>query len=876
MIKWLNSQFLLLLMNKKESLITSDRLFYKIQWHPIADTKKAFIMYLDYGILKTISYHDWLPIEKGGEIPWHRIYMMKYGDKILWDRDNRQYFPELLDEMTNHSNMQMLRYVNKSWTMSHDKHDILPQNIKIISFNCLMDIYDKHITNINLRMPTILHYLEQYNADIVCLQEITIPMKKILMDNNFIKNNYYVTGNEPKVYGQITLTKYMPVEQNLVALNANDMKKYITITCLNSMEEKIDFVNIHLTSVCQVDSTNKQKIQLDQLFSDLINEKAMIIGDYNNELPIDKEDFNDVWTLLKPNDDGFTFDYMNNSLCNRLTRAHVRMRLDRFLSRKVTSTDINIIFNESLNSVWPSDHFGVICDVDTINDYNADVCKQKIQTNSMIKSGNVLCIILELEWWQSINKFRKLWDDNVDSIAPHVTLIQKFVDENYWSSVKHLINVSDQTIEFNKVEIFTLTKSFAIVLCCSDEQSIVTVRSDVLNYLNIDSMSRPHITLGMCDTLNKALSMQKMVQGLSVTVNTNCITYSKKIGDQYQIYDIVGNLPNHDTMTIVKLLCSQIESNLNYDIVGSRAYDDINGDYDIVVSGQTNDNEFILKLTSLALLTPYVTYAMAIDSHMMTVNLILRNGKEVDIIYTQLVNGKIVNRKILESFESITIVKNLVKNNNELFNECLKYVKIWAKKRNIYGSKYGYFSGVHWLVLTVNLFHMETILHKKMFLRKFFKYYSSYDWSIPINITNKTIFKNTVSDEIVYISSLTKDNNMVRTITHNTFKRIKDELNRTQDYTDLNIIFNKIVKSYQICRITIADDMLFTRIKKQMKIIANIWKLTIKSKDIVLYTDWINKDNTLIYDIGLLNPGCNELFYNYFKPFSVNIEFVCS
>ena len=62
----------------KKSLITSDKIYYKLKWHEKADTKKTTITFLNLGKLKTISYHDWIPTEKGGEIPWHRIYQFHY------------------------------------------------------------------------------------------------------------------------------------------------------------------------------------------------------------------------------------------------------------------------------------------------------------------------------------------------------------------------------------------------------------------------------------------------------------------------------------------------------------------------------------------------------------------------------------------------------------------------------------------------------------------------------------------------------------------------------------------------------------------------------------------------------------------------------
>ena len=188
---------------KKVSLITSDKIFYKLNWHEKADTKKATITFLNLGKLKTISFHDWIPMEKGGEIPWHRIYQFHYQNEILWDRNERKMNLELLDKEDIFSNIQMLKFENKKWIESKKEQDILPNEINIITFNCLMDIYEKNITDTKSRLPIICQYLEQYNADIICLQEITIKMKQYIMNQEFIQKNYYITSTEPKIYGQI-------------------------------------------------------------------------------------------------------------------------------------------------------------------------------------------------------------------------------------------------------------------------------------------------------------------------------------------------------------------------------------------------------------------------------------------------------------------------------------------------------------------------------------------------------------------------------------------------------------------------------------------------------------------------------------------------
>ena len=53
----------------------------------------------------------------------------------------------------------------------------------------------------------------------------------------FIKDNYYVTSNEPKIFGQMMLSKIKPISQNMITFDGNHMKKYllISLAVLSSM-----------------------------------------------------------------------------------------------------------------------------------------------------------------------------------------------------------------------------------------------------------------------------------------------------------------------------------------------------------------------------------------------------------------------------------------------------------------------------------------------------------------------------------------------------------------------------------------------------------------------------------------------------------------
>ena len=51
--------------------------------------------------------------------------------------------------------------------------------------------------------------IEQSNADIVCLQEVTHPfMHKHLLNSEFIRKKYHISGNTLPNYGVLILSKF--------------------------------------------------------------------------------------------------------------------------------------------------------------------------------------------------------------------------------------------------------------------------------------------------------------------------------------------------------------------------------------------------------------------------------------------------------------------------------------------------------------------------------------------------------------------------------------------------------------------------------------------------------------------------------------------
>jgi hypothetical protein len=176
--------------------------------------------------------------------------------------------------------------------------------------------------------------------------------------------------------------------------------------------------------------------------------------------------------------------------------------------------------------------------------------------------------------------------------------------------------------------------------------------------------------------------------------------------------------------------------------------------------------------------------------------------------------------------------------------------------------------------LTLNIFKYFEIKGKKMFIRKFFKFYNEYDWSEPINIRNLPAKKETKCDEMIFIQNVTENDKLVRTLSQSTWKIIKSEFRRTQDIDDLNIIFEKKKITSKYVKITINDNFRFNRYEKHNQLTSEMWKLCLKTQDIEPYIDWIEKDNKLIYKFGISSNSDSDVIYGYFRKYHCMIEFI--
>jgi hypothetical protein len=169
------------------------------------------------------------------------------------------------------------------------------------------------------------------------------------MDEN-INKNYYIYGyNFFKIYrwdsdhntmdGNIIVSKYKFSET--FQINLKYLKRPLTVAIIEIENIKLIFCCVHLTAGPV--SWKNREFEMKQIYEffkekRFINSTIVLFGDFNFVYEFEeknlKEDYIDVWKKLKPNEDGYTFDSIDNLLiCERTPIIPVKWqkRFDRIL-----------------------------------------------------------------------------------------------------------------------------------------------------------------------------------------------------------------------------------------------------------------------------------------------------------------------------------------------------------------------------------------------------------------------------------------------------------------------------------------------------------------------------------------------------------------
>ena len=226
--------------------------------------------------------------------------------------------------------------------------------------------FDKH--HQRQRYDALFALLEARQPDIVAFQEVTLEFLTQLKEKAWTAGYRWVDDHGPQLgsYGVGILSR-VPMQSATYAELPSRMGRTLLCAEFNVEGRAFSFATTHLES--QNENARHRAQQL-QAIGELLTKQSggFLCGDFNFSATSTAEDsqlanYEDLWSSLRPGEDGFTVDYTVNRM-KESTRAPVRF--DRILSfgqHSWRAEAIELFATESLADepkLWPSDHFGLM------------------------------------------------------------------------------------------------------------------------------------------------------------------------------------------------------------------------------------------------------------------------------------------------------------------------------------------------------------------------------------------------------------------------------------------------------------------------------------------------------------------------------------
>lgn len=814
-----------------QKLPTSLEIYNRIKTDSTFQEHKGVIVYFDAIKKKYIDtpLTKWTPIDKGGDIPWTRVYYIKYNDKIIWDREKRIC---LIDDIK--SELENITEIS--------------ENFKIISLNTLSDKYDKNITKLDLRKHLIITFISDSlndDASIICLQEVNPELGNLITSTFKNQINIFRTNlDDNDIY---ILSKPTIIKSNIIEISPQ--KHFPLITVQNENNNEINILGVHLTSTSQSNSNIKRLEQTNKILKNIdTSTTTIILGDFNQESILQLFDnFTDAWNELHEKDNGFTFDPKNNKYAKQLFAGKQPKRIDKILYiGDVKPTEFNVIQNDNL-----SDHYPIECQF-------TQTIQQEQEQKQEFNNSTALTIIPPIELWEAINNLSNAHSFNYERWMPHINLLFGFVDRlDFGLTYKKLEPLFKSMLPFevvfDKIDYFEHISTYTLVLRPNEKTEIMlrNLQKQICKILNINQTNKynPHLSLGTFRDKESVEVFLKKTANFTWTLNS--IHFISRIKENFMQNNMVYISEKIDIKEKIKTMLYLILGN-NYGIYegGSKIfYSDDTSDCDYLIVGNVEKEEFLNLMYKMCLMSGYFKLVKMINNEFTnTIKLLDLYDVEYDIHYmyssksTEIQldkNNSCPSAKIY--FESNNILDFIVNSgfDKDLYINALKEIKRRAKNCGIYGQQFGYISGVAWAVMLAFIFK----LHKTKITQDveidyivdlFCDTYYNWNYENPITISSSNK-KNSISDEIMIVNcSLSPYENIIRTTTKSSFEKIKKSFqNKMQKEIDVQ---HKCIIKIQTFDFEILDDI-FSWIKSiSLRLVLKIQKTV----DFVFLNDKFN------------------------------------
>jgi 2'-5' RNA ligase len=508
---------------KKRRFPTSEEVYNRIRSDSaIFQQSKAVLTYFDSvkGNFIDIPFCQWKSIKDGGDIPWHRVYFMKYGEEgIIWNRNER---------------VCTISDLYNKLIQRNTEEPSLPENLTLLTFNILSDYYDKQITNLKCRKEALLSYLfsQSEKCCFLCLQEVTNEFYEDILIT-FKNSKFQIIKSDLLTNNLVFLSKIPFSSFEIISLNSN---KQILKVRFNDI---LEIFTVHLTSNHSSQQQGKKSggnpktkrnLQLSQLlqscspspssFDD--DRLTIIIGDFNTSEFIDI--LGNAGFVEAGSDEGnFSYNPDMNRFAKLLSRKQQKENYDRLFYRSAKSEKNRwSVCSPPVvdSSVTLSDHFPVLFSLQLVRDKAIALLPDSLrqwQFPSYVRrvlSPNKfsLSVVIPCKYWKPLSSFKGNNNsyNSSEKWMPHIHLFFPFLSEltnEERLGIERIFSRKgkkyfDSQVVINQLSYFRQSSSsFTLYGQCDDESKclLTDLASEIAGFLSLSfdsSRYNPHLTLG--------------------------------------------------------------------------------------------------------------------------------------------------------------------------------------------------------------------------------------------------------------------------------------------------------------------------------------------------------------------------------------------
>jgi len=262
------------------------------------------------------------------------------------------------------------RFENNAWTTPSEpvERPPTPTTMRFVTWNVWFGS-----AAWKSRFAALLEQIQQCDADVIALQEMTHNTLDLLVKSDWVRRDYWISdvrGITFRSYGVVLLSRLPIASMRLVDLQSAMDRKVLSIDLCSELRT-VRVAAVHL------ESTKERAIfrqrQLNAIFPQLDSaDDAVLMGDFNlcSTWPEENKHLDDryidMWPALRE-DPGWTVDTDRNQMTFDAKKKEKSVRFDRVLLR--TRGDywrpqsIKLLGDEPINEgypvIHPSDHFGL-------------------------------------------------------------------------------------------------------------------------------------------------------------------------------------------------------------------------------------------------------------------------------------------------------------------------------------------------------------------------------------------------------------------------------------------------------------------------------------------------------------------------------------